>query len=423
MVLFSEMYISELIGNPVIDALQEPIGKVEDFIVTFEETFPRIIGILIKLEKNKKTVLLMLGEVNLIGKQFITTKNHQNEVPFGEPRLDEVRLCRDILDKQIVDVNGARVVRVNDIKLAKVSQDVRIIAVDVGFGGILRWLKIENLVNFFFGIFKKTVPQILIGWDHIELLEEGKGRGTMTIPHKRLLELHPADIANIISQVKTDQKTAIFDSLSEKTAAEALHELEPHIQAMLLMTINTKKALGVLDKMPVDEAADVLGDIPEEKREEFLRLMRIRKANEIRKLLKHNEETAGGLMTTEFISFMYTYTVQQTIDRIRESGPDAETIYYLYVTNEKDQLIGVLSLRNLIVSHPDKQISEIMIKDIVAATPNMSQREVADLISKYNLLAIPVVDEEKKMLGIITVDDVVNFILPPLSRRKRSMLG
>jgi len=192
---------------------------------------------------------------------------------------------------------------------------------------------------------------------------------------------------------------------------------------MLLLTINTKKTLGILEKMPVDEAADVLGDLPEEKREEFLRLMRTRKATEVRKLLKHNEETAGGLMTTGFISFLYTYTVEQTIERIRDLAPDVETIYYIYITNEEDQLVGVLSLRGLIVSSPQTQLGEVMTKDLMVAYPSMGQAEVAALISKYNLLALPVVDEQNKMLGIVTVDDVIDFILPPLSRRKRTMLG
>ena len=151
--------------------------------------------------------------------------------------------------------------------------------------------------------------------------------------------------------------------------------------------------------------------------------MRPKKAQEIRQLLKHPEETAGGLMTTEFISLSKGMTAEKTIDRLRETSPDAETIYYLYVLDEAGKLAGVLSLRMLIVSQPKKPISEIMVKKVITVNPEMNQKEVASVISKYNLLAVPVLDDNGVMLGIVTVDDVIDFILPPISRRKRHMLG
>jgi Mg/Co/Ni transporter MgtE len=189
------------------------------------------------------------------------------------------------------------------------------------------------------------------------------------------------------------------------------------------MTVDTKRALGIIEKMPVDEVADVLGDLPEEKAEELLRLMRVKKAAEVRKLLTHNEETAGGLMTTEFIAIPQTFTVQQTIEKMRELAPGAETIYYIYVVDEVEKLAGVLSLRNLIISLPEVSIAEIMVKEPFSVSPEMNQRQVAEIISKYNLLAVPVLDPEKRILGIVTVDDVIDFVLPPISRRKREMLG
>jgi Mg/Co/Ni transporter MgtE len=175
--------------------------------------------------------------------------------------------------------------------------------------------------------------------------------------------------------------------------------------------------------MPLDEAADVLGDIPDEKEEELLRLMKKRRSRQIRNLLKHSDETAGGLMTSEIITLSQDLTVEATIDRLRETAPSAETIYYLYVIDESKRLVGVLSLRNLITSNPGVKISDIMIKEIKTVTPEMSQKSVADMISKYNLLAVPVVNNEGQLLGIITVDDVMDFILPPIARRKRQMLG
>ncbi|MFH1826278.1 MAG: CBS domain-containing protein [bacterium] len=423
MVLFSEMFLSELKGVPVVDRLQDPIGSIRDFILTVGEKFPKVTGVLVRVADQGDDLIILMGEVELIGKQFVVTKAVKDRIVYAKPRHDDILLWLDVMDKQIVDTEGARVIRVNDLKLGKIDQDVRLIAADVGFKGLLRRLGGLGFFEFVFGLFRKKVPDLLIGWDHVEPLKTGKLKGMITVPSKHLTEMHPSDIAAVISQVHSQEKTAIFASLNDKTAAEALHELEPKIQALLLLTLDTKKALGVIEKMPVDEVADVLGDIPPEKAEELLRLMKPRKATSVRKLLTHKEETAGGLMTTEFIAVLSSRTVQQTIDMLREIVPGAETANYLYIVEENDKLSGVVSLRELIVAAPDKPIIEVMIKDLISVGPEMDQRSVAQVISKYNLLAVPVVDPANKILGIITVDDVIDFILPPISRRIRHMLG
>ncbi len=414
------MFVSELIGDPVVDRVQENIGHVKDVIITLGEVFPKVTGLLITLSGEKKEEkVLLIGEIDLIGKQFVTTRSTKDRVVLTHLREGEVLLMRDVIDQQVVDLEGARVIRINDLKLAKVDQDVRLIAADVGFRGMLRRLGLEGIGGWVVRLLGKKLPEQQIGWDHVQNLSGGK----IAVPSKTITDLHPADVAQIISQVQTEKRAEIFSALSEKTAAEALHELEPVLGAVLITTLDTKKALGVLDKMPVDEAADIVGDLPMDKAEELLRLMRPRKAAEVRKLLKHRDETAGGLMTTEFVALPQNSTVEQVIARLRETAPDAETIYYLYVVDEAGRLVGVLSLRNLIVSPPDRQISEIMVRDCISVSPEMNQREVADIISKYNLLAVPVVDQDGKIHGIVTVDDVMDLILPPVSRRKREMTG
>jgi CBS domain-containing protein/sporulation protein YlmC with PRC-barrel domain len=423
MVLFSEMFISDLKGDPVVDRLQESVGEVKDYVITVGEVFPKVSGLLVHVYDKGEDLVVLMGEIDLIGKQFIVTKSLKDRIVFTKPRADELLLWSDLMDKQIVDTEGARVIRINDLKLGKIGQDIRLIAADVGLRGLLRRLRWLGFFDFILGIFGKKVPDTLIGWDHVEQLKTGKVKGRITVPAKHISELHPADIANIISQVHSEERTAIFTSLADKTAAESLHELEPKIQALLLLTVDTKKALGVLEKMPLDEVADVLGDIPSEKANQFLRLMKPKKAKEVRELLTHPEETAGGLMTTEFVSMPSNLTAQQSIDKMRQMAPDAETIYYIYVVDEAEKLIGVLSLRQLIVSPPDVLLAAIMEKDIITVEAEMNQRDVAEVVSKYNLLAVPVVDKENKMEGIVTVDDVIDFILPPISRRIRHMLG
>ncbi|MFH1542888.1 MAG: CBS domain-containing protein, partial [bacterium] len=406
MVLFSEMFVSDLKDVKVIDRLQDPLGEVRDFILTVGDVFPRVTGLLIHVFHKNEDLVVLTSEIDLVGKHFVTTKSVLDRIVFTKPRADELLLWRDVMDKQIVDTAGARVIRVNDLKLAKVDLDVRLIAADVGFKGLLRRLGWLRLFSFLFGLFRSQIPESLIGWDHVEHLKTGKAKGMITVPTKHLSEMHPSDIASVISQVHSDERTAIFDSLSDVTAAEALHELEPKIQAYLLTTVDTKKALGILEKMPSDEIADVLGDLPQEKAEELLRLMKPRKSEKVRKLLTHPEETAGGLMTTEYISIPGDYTVQQTIERLRELAPEAETAYYVYIVDERERLEGVLSLRTLIISLPETRLANIMEKDLITIKPEDNQRWAAGVISKYNLLAVPVVDEQNKLLGIVTVDDV-----------------
>ncbi|OGC11039.1 hypothetical protein A3K48_00700 [candidate division WOR-1 bacterium RIFOXYA12_FULL_52_29] len=418
MVLFSEMFASELIGIPVVDRVQENIGKVKDIIIALGESFPKVSGLLIDMVEGEEKVLL-IGEIDLIGRRFVSTRGPREQVALAARREGEVMLMRDIVDKQIVDLEGARVIRVNDLKLAKMNQDVRLIAADVGVRGMLRRLGLEGAANWLAAVFRRRIQESLIGWDHVQWLSGGK----IAIPSKTISDLHPADVAQIISQLHVDEKTAIFSSLADKTAAEALHELEPMLGAIIVSNIDTKKALGVLEKMPVDEAADIIGDLAEEKAEELLRLMKVGKAGKIRELLKHHDQTAGGLMTTEFITFPQNMTIEETIAKLREIAPGAETIYYLYVVDDQRHLTGILSLRNLIISPPDRLISDIMIKDFVTLKPEMKEKETAEIFSKYNLLAVPVVDEERNIMGIVTIDDVVDYILPPVARRKRQRIG
>ena len=423
MVFFNDMFVSEIIGQPVIDRSEEKIGHVKDIVIEPGDQFPKIIGFLLSFEKGKKDAIMLLGEFNMISRRLMSANSRKETIAFATTRDGEVMLQRDLMDKQIVDIHGSKVVRVNDLKLAKIGEEIRLIAADVGIKGLIRRIKLSWLLDPIILTFKLPFKDELIGWNFVEPMQTDIMRLKLVVPFQGVSKLHPADIASIISQVHTDEKTAIFESLSTETAAEALHELEPHIQAFLISALDTKKAISILEKMPSDEAADVLGDLPEEKTIDLIRLLKPKKAEEVQELLKHDEKTAGGLMTTEFITIPQSMTVAQTIERLRETAPSAETIYYLYISDEAEHLVGVLSLRRLITSKQDVLISDIMTPKVKTISPENSQRQVADIISKYNLLAVPVVDKLNHILGIITVDDVMDFIIPPLARRKRMSVG
>jgi Mg2+ transporter MgtE len=231
-------------------------------------------------------------------------------------------------------------------------------------------------------------------------------------------ELHPADIADIISQVSHKEGATFFKGLDIETAAEALSELQPDVQAAIITGMDTDDAADIIEEMPPDEAADVLSDLPVDKAKEILEHIEKEEAEDIQELLSHEEDTAGGLMTNDFIAYPPEITVREAIDNFRRDAGEVETVYYIYVT-DAEKLVGVVSLRELLLAPFDKQLSDIMETKLKSVTPDTDEFEVAEIVSKYNLVAIPVVDTEGFMLGIATVDDVIDRILPPAAKRKR----
>jgi Mg2+ transporter MgtE len=244
-------------------------------------------------------------------------------------------------------------------------------------------------------------------------------RLTLTVSRQKVAQLHPADLAEIISEVSQKERTALFGSLDVATAAEALHELEPGVQVDIIDDMSKERASDILEAMPPDEAADVLGDLPEAKAQELINLMEKEDAEDVQELMEHEEDTAGGLMTTEYLAFPPDMTVEEAIKELRLEAPNVETVYYLYVLDSSERIVGIISLKNLILASPQTLLSDIMITPVKTLPLDAKQKDVAEFISKYNLLAAPVVDENMVMHGIVTVDDVVDFLLPTASRKKR----
>jgi Mg2+ transporter MgtE len=331
-------------------------------------------------------------------------------------------MCRDLLDKQIVDIHGAKLVRVNDLKLGDVNGKMCLIAVDIGLRGILRRIGLEKQGERMFSLFRYRLSKNLIGWHYLQPVEPKLSKLTLTVSRQKVSRMHPADLAEIISEVSQKERSAIFGTLDVETAAEALHELEPSVQAGIIDDLGKEKASDILEQMPPDEAADVLGDLPEEKAEELIKLMEHDEAQEVKELLEHEEDTAGGLMTTEYLAFPPDMTVDDAIRELRLEAPDVETVYYLYITDDQERLIGVLSLKDLILARSERSLRDIMKSQVKTLSLEAEQKDVAEFISKYNLLAAPVVDEQQVLHGIVTVDDVVDFLLPPASRKKRRKL-
>ncbi|MFA5354747.1 MAG: CBS domain-containing protein, partial [Thermodesulfovibrionales bacterium] len=229
----------------------------------------------------------------------------------------------------------------------------------------------------------------------------------------------PADIAELISQVSREEGAHLFRDLDIETAAEALSELKPEMQAEIINSMDMEKAVDIIEEMPPDEAADVLSDLPAEKAKELLEHMEKEEAEDIQELLGHPEDTAGGLMTNEFVSAPPGITVLEARERFRQDAEEIDTVYYIYVVDEEERLLGVISLRDLLLAEPALPLCEVMERKLKTVTPEVDEMEVAGIFSKYNLVSLPVLDCEGVLIGIVTIDDIIDRILPPAAKRKR----
>ncbi|MBP1706084.1 MAG: MgtE intracellular region [Chloroflexi bacterium] len=262
------------------------------------------------------------------------------------------------------------------------------------------------------------VPERYIDWEDVDPLESTIASVRLRVPHAKLSALHPADLARIIGELTPRDRAGVLASLDDEAVADAIEEMEPETQVEVLEDLAPARAADILEEMSPDDAADLVADLSKESRVEILGLMEQDEAAEVRELLAYPEDSAGGLMTTAYVAIPATLTASQTIDRLRDLEPDAETIYYVYVIDADEHLVGVLSLRDLIVARPDTPISSVMIDEPVAVGVLDDARSVAETIAHYNLLAVPVVDDENRLQGIVTVDDAMDTVAPSAWRRR-----
>jgi flagellar motility protein MotE (MotC chaperone)/sporulation protein YlmC with PRC-barrel domain len=410
------LYLSQAIGRPVRDQNGEPIGTVADLLVAIGDRYPPVTGIVVKT--NGREIFLQWQSVTSLDAGGATLGTSAIDITKFQQRPNEIRLKQDLMDRQIVDIDGRKVVRVNDLRLDEVEGALHLVAVDVGTTGLLRRLGMEGPWRTIARGLHRDIPQRYIDWEDVDPVERTIASVKLRVPHKGLAELHPADLATIIDQLSRSDRVGVIASLDDEAAADAIGEMEPETQVDILEDLEPARAADILEEMDPDEAADLVADLSDESRDEILGLMEKDEADEVQELMTYDEETAGGIMTTEYVCVPATLTAAQTIDRLRELEPTAETIYYVYVTDAEDRLVGVLSLRDLIVAKPNTVISTFMYDEPVAVHTGASQEEVTDVVARYNLLAVPVVDAEGRMEGIVTVDDAIDTLLPQPSKRR-----
>ncbi len=407
------LFLSELLDKAVLVPGFKTLGRVTDVLVVLGETFPRVTSVEITAKRRRTPVLVPWSQLEIASRDALKIHLNTNEVATSKASDQEIYLRKDLLDKQIVDTHGAKVVRVNDLLLEDVHGAMRLIAVDIGTRGLLRRLGYERAVDGLCRVFGCRIADQLVSWELVDPLATDLSRVKLSVPHQKLAQLHPAEIADIVSDLDARERRAVFQSLDNETAAETLSEVDPRLQASILEDLASERASDILEEMAPDDAADALGELPEEKAEELLNLMEKEDAEEVRELLDYDEDTAGGLMNTEFIAFPAQLSTDETIQELRRRQPSAESIYYVYVVDETGRLCGVIALRDLIVAPADTPLARIMITKVVSVPVAMGKQQIASVMTKYDLLAVPVVDEKGVLLGIVSVYDVVDQVLTP----------
>lgn len=410
-------FISELTGRPVTDIDGSRIGVLKDVVArpAHENSHPKVQAIVMQAKGGDR--LIPYQDLAALLSAAIPLKHPLDQIQSYVLLDDDIRLVEDVLDQQILDTDGARVVRVNDIELVRVNGDVVVSNVDIGLLGILRRIGLEKLGRWAARRMPSDRPTGQISWQFVEpLLHDQSMR--LKVPSSKLAELHPSDIAEIISDLNRSEHGELLHKLDLKQLADTLEEVEPDFQANLIQHLPDEQVADVLEEMAPDEATDLLAELSDEKRQGLLRLMQTDEANEVRELLRYGEDTAGGLMTTEFIAVRPDITAAQTIDHLRKVGEEIDLTYYVYVTDADEHLAGVFSLSDLIIATPETPVTEFMHKRVVTVKLDTKQDDIAQMISKYNLVAVPVVDDDNRLHGVVTADDALDKVLPTAWKKR-----
>ena len=410
------LYLSQAIGRPVLDRNGESIGRVADLIVAVGDHYPPVTGLVV--ETDRRRIFLPWSSVGHLDVAGVRLTTLILDLEKFRQRPDEILLKADLMDKQIVDIDGRKVVRVNDLRLDEIEGRLHLVAVDVGAAGLLRRLGFERGFRTIARNLHLPVPERYIDWEDVDPVETSIASVKLRVPHAGLAELHPADLATILDRLAPLDRAGILASLDDESIAEAMEEMEPETQVEVLEDLDPARAADILEEMSPDDAADLVADLDQDTRDEILSHMEADDVAEVRELLGYPEDSAGGIMTTAYIALEEHLTAAASIDRLRELEPDAETIYYVYVTDHEDRLVGVLSLRDLIVAKPETPIRDVMIHEPVAVGALADQDEVAEVVAHYNLLAVPVVDDEGRLIGIVTIDDAIDTVIPTAWKKR-----
>ncbi|HVG28357.1 MAG TPA: CBS domain-containing protein [Pyrinomonadaceae bacterium] len=399
------LYLSQILGRPIRDVEGDSVATIKDVVVRLGEDHPPVTGLVARY--GRRDFYVHRGRLSQFGAPGAQLNTDILDLrPFSR-RDGEVLLARDVLDKQLIDVDGKRVVRVNDVQLFEAAGEWRVTGADVSLQGL--WRRLAPA-----GFFGSQRPVEVIDWADVGYLATDAATVQLKSSGKKLSRLHPVEIARLAESLSFQQGAEVLASLDDETAAETLEEMPEEHQARIIGDMDEERAADILEHMSPDEAADVLGDLPEAVATDLLSRMEGEEQAEVAELLPYEDDTAGGLMTTEFVTLPKGLTVGGALARLREMAETPNMIYYLYVVEQEGswKLSGVIALRSLILADPTYLLEQVMREEFQTAHPDDSARDVAETIAEYNLLALPVIDDEGDIAGIVTVDDAMEWLLP-----------
>ena len=408
-------FLSKLLGSPVRDRDTKPAGTLQDLVVTTRPNYPRVTALLVK--RRGRLVAAEWSAVESFEETMAMLKVGGAELDERELGEDELRLSQQFLDKQLVDTEGHKVIRVNDIQLVRTGPFVHAVAVDISSGAILRRVGLGRVSDRLTKGRQQPKPH-LIDWRVLDLGETDDSGVRLAVPRTKIELLHPADIADIVHELSPEERAAVIGALKDEIAADTLEELHPSYQTSLLLDMPDDRASELLASMSPDDAADLLADLPDERRAHLIAMMEKDDAEDMRELLSYPEDSAGGIMTPDFAWVRLDDTAAEATEKLRTQAEDVETVYYIYVLDRGEHLRGVFSLRDLLMTPPERRVRDFMTANPVSVPTLAGEEEITQAIAKYNLLALPVVDDDNVLHGIITVDDAIDLVLP-LAWKKR----
>jgi len=399
--------LSELDGMKVLDVAGAEVGELADVVASTATDRPVVTAFFIDRDEGQLAASwAQVGEIDVDGERLVLGVPLE-AVKAASLRPDELPLVDALLDNQVLDMRRRAFVRVQDVVLAPDEDHLVVAGVDASSAALAR--------RFGLGFISRRLPKKsgdFVPWNDVNLIALRLSRLNFVESFAELAELHPADIAEVISQVGTRERAAVLAALNASLAADTLQEMEEDLRSAALQEMPLERAAQVLEHIEADEAADVLSHLPDTLAQELLARLPDKREQDLRRLASHPEHTAGSLMTTDFVMLPRKATAGKALAWIRQERPEQHMMTYLYVVDAEERLVGVVSLRDLVLAAPDEQMTTFMEDDLVEVTADVDEEEVGRIMIKYDLLAIPVVDEERRLLGIVTLDDALEAVAP-----------
>jgi sporulation protein YlmC with PRC-barrel domain len=425
------IYFSQLIDKPIFDKNGEWAGKLYDIIVQPSEVYPQSSHLIIRKSfPNRKYAVIKWTGIQEIDNKDIRIRLDKSEIPFEEihNNKEELTLRRDILDQQVVDVYNHKVIRVNDIHLLFVDHCLMVAHVDISTRGLIRRLRFEKPVDFLVKLFNRNAKYLkqehLISWKHIQPLSINPVSMTIKIDvaQKNLRNIPAADLGEIFLDLNAKDQMALFKSLDITTKARIFIHIDFKTQKSLIEELTSNEVVEIMNSIPSDEATDFLEKLPADTTHQILSLMENKQSKKLSQLLGYSSDSAGGLMTAEYLAFAKDTTVEAVLKQIKERTFKVEPAQFIYIVDENNQLIGSTNFRHLILANPQDPIQNAAFpRKTYSVHLDSSVKEVAYLMEKYKYYSIPVIDENNILQGIITVDDILSHVIAIAWRRLKKI--